>query len=70
MPSSGESLLLKATVCNLSGRGCGHLAELVSRLGLVSEGTHFQGRAREHMGHVLAVAKYLRRVAVGENAPA
>lgn len=66
VPSSPESLLLKGIACNLSGGACGHLREYLSRLGLIPEDTSFQGRARQHMGHVLAVAKYLRRTGLGE----
>lgn len=63
---TGPSLLLKGIACNLSGRGCGHLQDFVSRTGLTPETTLFEGRAGTHMGQALAVVAHLRRLGLRE----
>ena len=64
-----ESLVLKGIVCNLIGRGCGHLEDFVRRAGLSPVSAPFEGRAGAHMSSALAVVEHLHRLGAGEGVP-
>ncbi len=59
--SPHQTLLLKATYCNLEHQTSGGLDTVIEREGLTPVGTPFRGRAGQRLGQALAVLQHLRQ---------
>lgn len=56
----GPTVFLKAAYTNLRGGNCGHAEDAARREGLLPRTVSCRGRAAAHLGHVAAIAAWLR----------